>query len=211
MRELVNEREMLAKRLALTAEICGSELSPRAIALMLKRLEAYPLEAVVQALDRVGSEFSGRLSLAAIVERIDDGRPGPEQAWAQCPKSEDASAWWTAEMRAGFGAAQPLLADGDRVAARMAFLEAYRRELAAARAARRPPDWQLTLGLDEAGRRHALADGVERGLISLERARGLLPYPHDERDLPAALRPGRNGKVRELEGGPERGGGEGAA
>src|SRR5580698_7199183 len=56
---------------------------------------------------------------------VNDGRPGVEEAWAMCPKTEDVSAVWTAEIADAFGACRLVLADGDAIAARMIFKERY--------------------------------------------------------------------------------------
>lgn len=63
--------ELLAQ-LSVTAEVCGGDLSEAAAKMFLFELEQYPAEAVMQALDRVRREHSGRMSLAAIISRIED-------------------------------------------------------------------------------------------------------------------------------------------
>ncbi len=42
-----------------------------------------------------------------------DGRPGPEEAWALVPKDEETSVVMTEEMAAAAGAARPLIEGGD--------------------------------------------------------------------------------------------------
>jgi hypothetical protein len=51
-----------------------------------------------------------------VIERLDDGRPGAEEAWAMVPKDEEESAVITGEMRFAMGVALRLLADGDAIA-----------------------------------------------------------------------------------------------
>jgi len=84
-----------------------------------------------------------------------DGRPGPEQAWAMYPKTEDASGAVTREMHQAAGAAWDLMMSGDMIAARKAFLEAYETAVRRARADAKPAEWEITLGWDTAGRDRA--------------------------------------------------------
>ena len=71
-----------------------------------------------------------------MLSRIDDGRPGAEEAWALIPKIEDPSGILTEEMQAAMRVAYGLLFDVP-IAARMAFKEAYQREFQKARASGR--------------------------------------------------------------------------
>src|SRR5262249_26427399 len=67
--------------------------------------------------------------LAGAVEGTEnDGRPGPEEAWARMPKgdrTEDDTIVWCEEEQAAYNACRPLLLDGDLIGARMAFKESY--------------------------------------------------------------------------------------
>jgi len=124
------------------------------------QLSAFSDEQIVSALDRVVRECEW-LTFAAIVERVPDGRPEPETAWASCPKSEEDSVVWTSEMSAAFGVAR--LHRGNEIAGRMAFLEAYKSEVAKARLELRPVYWSFSAGSDKADRVRALAEAVTAG------------------------------------------------
>lgn len=156
--------------LAVTAEIIGATLSETAARILIAELEHYDERALHASLARCRRELHGRLTLAAIIERLDDGRPGPEEAWALLPKSEADSAVVTDDMRQAMGPALRLLADGDEKAARMAFLEAYRHRVAEARAMHKPVNWFPSLGHDPAGRTGVLIDAARLGLIGREQA-----------------------------------------
>ena len=160
----------LLRDLAITAELCGSDLSEAASRIVLSELEHYDEDAVHGALARCRRELHGRFTLAAIIERLDDGRPGPEEAWGMMPKDEAESALITNEMREAMGAALRLLGDGDHVAARVAFLESYRRKVGEARAARLPVTWSPSLGHDPSGRTGVLIEGVRLGRITAQQA-----------------------------------------
>lgn len=165
------------KALAVTAEVCGSEISEGAAMVMADDLAQYPEAAVLDALKRVRREHKGRLVLAAVIERIDDGRPGVEVAWAMVPRDERDTAVLTSEMLAALRIAQPLLEAGDEVAARMAFKEAYTASVERARADSLPVEWSASLGWDHTGRPGPLADAVRRGRLPLDRA---LSYVHGD-------------------------------
>lgn len=177
----------LVKACAVTAELTGTEMTDAAAEVMVDDLAVYPPEQVFSALTRCRRELRGRLTLSEIIARLDDGRPGPEEAWAEIPKDEADSVVWTAEMRTAFGAAQPLLADGDEIAARMTFKEVYTAEITRARAERRPPRWELSQGYNHqgrhdahAGRKLAITKAIERGRINEQTAVALLPDYHSD-------------------------------
>lgn len=165
----------LIQALAATAELCGTNLSEAAAKLMISDLSEYDEGAVLQALSKCRRELKGRLTLAEIVSRIDDGRPGAEEAWAVLPFDEATSVVWTNEMSEAFWVARPLIDAGEKIAARMAFKEAYLRLVAEAREHRVPVKWTVSLGHDKAGRQPILAASVEKGRITASHARNLIP------------------------------------
>ncbi|WP_250512678.1 hypothetical protein [Caballeronia sp. INDeC2] len=165
----------LIQALAATAELCGTNLSEAAAKLLLMDLAEYDERAVMVALSKCRRELKGRLTLAEIVTRIDDGRPGAEEAWAVLPFDEATSVVWTQEMSAAFWIAQPLIDQGEMVAARMAFKESYLRLLGEAREKRIAAKWTVSLGHDKDGRQPVIAAAVEKGRITHDFARNLLP------------------------------------
>lgn len=165
----------LIQALAATAELCGTNLSEAAAKLLLTDLAEYDPRAVLVALSKCRRELKGRLTLAEIVSRIDDGRPGPEEAWAALPIDESKSVVWTQEMSDAFWIALPLIEQGEMVQARMAFKEAYLTRIAEAREQRTPAVWSASLGHDKHGRKAVLAAAVEKGRINRTQARRLIP------------------------------------
>lgn len=172
-----SKSEQVAKALIVTAEVMGHELSPMAAKAMTKALAGNDLPVVYEALRRCQHELSGRLSLAKVLERIPGGHLGADEAWALCPRSESATVVWTDQIAAAFGAARPLLEEGDQVAARMAFKDAYAREMAACR--HQPAQWAVSAGHDVAGRVAAVTAAVELGRLPPARATHYLPPGHD--------------------------------
>lgn len=166
--------QRLLEAIAVTAELTQTDLSKAAAKVMAEDLARYPLEQVLGALTRCRRELRGKLTIADVIQRLDDGRPGVEEAWAMVPQDEARSVVWTQEMASAFGVALPLL--DDPVAARMAFKEAYLKAVATARDQGLPPQWTPSLGHDPYGRESALMEAVEKGRMKLESAQRLLPH-----------------------------------
>ena len=165
----------LIAAIGVTAEACGTPLSDAVLAIMVSDLRRYPETSVMSALAKCRLGLKGRLTLADIIERIDDGRPGAEAAWSAVSGATEATTLvLTEEMQEALAAAAPLMPD-DLVAARMAFVETHRRSILTARADGRAVRWRVSLGQDPAGRLPALRDAVEKRRITPADARALLP------------------------------------
>ncbi len=158
-------REKLVKMIAVVNEATGGpDLSRDAILIYLESLEGYSDDEVTAALKRCAVEVKGRLALADIVSRIDDGWPEPDAAWALCPASEAETVVWTDEIVCSYYEASEQHPE-DQVAVRMAFREIYRKKLVQARQERRRPEWRVSLGSDPRQREQAVRDGIRRGRI----------------------------------------------
>ncbi len=141
-------------------------------------LELYPFDVVrlsFAAYCDENGEFAPVPAGIAKLCKVMDGRPGAEEAWAMLPVDESQSASWTEEMSQAWGVALPLIQDGDRVAARMAFKESYLKLVTAAREQKRPIKWSMSFGEDKNCRQTALADAVRLKRIQLDSAIALLP------------------------------------
>lgn len=159
----------LIHKLAVTYEMVGGRPPSEAVAMtMVRALGGYPSDKLSVALDRCMSEVKGHLSMSDIISRIDDGRPGPEEAWGMVPKSEDDSVLWTKEMENAFYACYDRLKDGDLVAARMAFIEKYKKDVAGAKSSGNHPKWSFSAGHCKLGRTAVLQNAHERKLLKSE-------------------------------------------
>lgn len=176
----------LLEALANTALIYGRDLPKPARLMLLADLDAFTDEQVIEALNRCRMELRNFPTVADIVDRIDDGRPGPEEAWALLPKSEADSVVWCDEMAEAFGACRALL-ESDPVAARMAFRETYSKLLGQARASRRIPKWTPSFGSDASGRGAALKEAVMKKRLTEREATLLLPHVVEAQKNVAAL------------------------
>ncbi len=170
----------------------GQTITGGAKAMWFRSMAAYSLDTVRGALDahladpKRGSFLPMPADLHAQVERAiaDDGRPGPQEAWALAMRSTDEgdTIVWTAEIAEAFGEALPVLNAGDEIGARMSFLEVYGRLVDAARRARIAPRWDVSLGHDTARRERAIAEAAQRGMIDASRY-PQLPNPRGDAPL----------------------------
>ncbi|NMG27812.1 hypothetical protein [Aromatoleum evansii] len=187
------------KAIAVTAELTGTELSTVALKAMDVDLSAYPEADVLHALDRCRKELKGRLTLSAVLDRVAelDGRPGAEEAWATALSADDEAATvvWTDEIVQALAVAKPLLDARDKVAARMAFCQAYERLVRKARDAKEPCRWWASLGRDPRQRAVALAAAVETGQLTHAAVQTLLPAPTESDAVVAALIAGDDAKL----------------
>lgn len=170
------------------AEVFGEGLTAERQAIYADSLSDIPSDQLRYAIRRAIRELKWFPKVAELRELAGfssnnsrDGRPGVEEAWALCPKSEEASVVWTEEMADAFEIARKLLSEGDDIAARMAFKEKYGALLANARLEAKPVRWIVSLGWDKADRIRALSDAVRNERITAKHAYGLLgPESGDE-------------------------------
>lgn len=185
----------ILKAVAVTAELTGAELSEAALRVMAGDLGAYPEAAVIRALDRCRKELKSRLTLAAVLERIEeqDGRPGADEAWAIAlgALDEAETVVWTDEMAEAFAVARPVLEARDKVGARVAFRDAYERLVREGREAGKGCKWVASVGHDAARREAALIQAVQRGRVAAESVSHLLPAPAGDNPVGDALLEGK--------------------
>lgn len=173
----------VAEMLIVACESTGTELSKPTLKLWDNELQAYPQVQVVAALRKCCREAKGKLTLADVIARLQDGRPAVEEAWsiiAQSLKNEELTIVWTDEMREAYAVVAPL-AD-DPVAARMAFKEQYQRLVSTARDLHKPVKWSVSLGYDANQRQAAIEAAVLAGRLTYEEGVRVCPQ------LPAPTR-----------------------
>ncbi|MCP1313000.1 MULTISPECIES: hypothetical protein [unclassified Halomonas] len=176
-----HESDQVLELVYATAEVLGQEIRPGAAVLIADDLSGYPFGEIRRALARCRAELHGKLTLAAIIDRLPSANAHllPNEAWALALRSTDEqdTVVWTAEIARAFGVARPVLAGGDKVGARMAFLAAYEREVETAKAEGRQPGWQASLGHDPQRREIVLNEAVTAGKLPAPNVAHLLPPP----------------------------------
>lgn len=180
-----NESQEFVDLLTVTLSVYGASVTAPAVSIWFAALRRYSLTDVKRALsEHAQNPGAGKFAPkpADIIGFLQDqdGRPGAEESWARLSRAigdEGATVVLTSEERAAFFVADAI-AD-DKIAARMAFKEAYTHAVHAARAAGHPVEWGFILGHYPAERETALIEAVEQGKITAERVVPLLPYRDD--------------------------------
>lgn len=173
-------------RLLVTAfRFVGQELTAEAAADWYDEFEGYPLAALAAAFRRHRRDSPYPPKPSDLYRHLDGGgadagRPTPDEAWGLLRRFVDDEAETgvlSEEMRAAWAVCHPVLAAGDGVGARRAFIDAYARAVAAARERREPARWTVTLGADPQLRETRLREAVAAGRLSADHVRALLPGP----------------------------------
>ncbi|MDI1277294.1 hypothetical protein [Methylobacter sp.] len=145
----------------------GRVFSQRAMTIIFDALEDYSLEAIFQAIKihAKKGKFAPVPSdiVEIITERTGAKHIGCEEAWAIAEKSFDEyeTVVWTQPIAEARAIASSLYCDGDKVAARMAFKDAYNRIIKTAP----EPCWTVTAGFDMARRADAVKQAVQLGRL----------------------------------------------
>ena len=175
-----DEKIELVAALTVTAEVLGHEIKPNTLVVMADDLAEMQLDAVLAALTRCRRELTGRLTLAAILERLQasDGRLTANEAWAIAVRSMDEAdtVILNDEISEALGFARDIFNSGDEIGARMAFRDSYERITKQAREQGKPVKWWPSLGHDVARRESAVQQAVVSGLLPASRL-DALPSP----------------------------------
>lgn len=185
--ENVKKAVMIDEALSVCCELTGTTLSAIAKAAMIEDLMAYETEAVMKALNRCRRELSGRLTLAAILERIDTGLPSADEAFGMLVEG------WKNEnltvvvpeiaMQAAGNGAYELFNAGDKTGARMAFRDAYQRLTADVQLNGGAVKWFVSKGNDRNHQVQAVMEAVSLGRLKRETAAAYLPSEAAEERL----------------------------
>ena len=178
----LEEKEHVLRTLVATAEVMGGEMKPTTALVMAQDLDEYPFHEVMTALNRVRKEATGKLTLKAIIDMLSPGRDwlSANEAWSLALPAADErnTVVWTGEARDAFNIALPLLEEGDKIGARMAFIAAYERSVSIAKAAGGAPNVEVSEGWDKQLRAVAVDQAVNRGLLPPPRKEDALALPN---------------------------------
>ena len=178
----LEEKEHVLRTLVATAEVMGGEMKPTTALVMAQDLDEYPFHEVMTALNRVRKEATGKLTLKAIIDMLSPGRDwlSANEAWSLALPAADErnTVVWTREARDAFNIALPLLEEGDKIGARMAFIAAYERSVSISKAAGGGPSVEVSEGWDKQLRAVAVDQAVNRGLLPPPRQEEALALPN---------------------------------
>lgn len=175
---MTTEQKELAIIQALTvcAELTSTQLSEAAFDVMVDDLMAYEAQSVLAALNRCRRELTGRLTLAAVLQRLDTGLPSADEAFGMLVegwRNEDLTVVVPAiAMQAAGNGAQGLYFGGDKTGARMAFREAYERLAADVQG---KAAWFVSAGNDRDQRSAAVMAAAKAGRLEQQQAAAYLP------------------------------------
>lgn len=167
----------ITKAITVTAELTNTTLSGNALLAMGEELESFDLGDVLTALNRCRRELTGRLTLAAILERIDMGYPSENIAWGLIVESwrhEDLAVCLPEVAQLAGGAAYDIF-HRDPTGARMAFKEAYTASVQKAKDLGQKCIWTVSAGTDKAQMAHCITSAVKEGKLSPLVAQKYLP------------------------------------
>ena len=163
------DKDWLIETLGAMMELAGQQVRPAALTLLAGDLTHLPRPALELALARIRAEHRGPILTSTVLQYVDHamGRLLPAEAYALALSSTDDSATivWTNEIAEAWAVAAPLLDAGDKFGSRQAFMESYARLTGEARALRRFPTVQVSLGHDPEGRTRALQEAITAGRL----------------------------------------------
>ncbi|PPC95220.1 MAG: hypothetical protein CTY33_00240 [Methylotenera sp.] len=181
------DKKEFAALLKSSMAIYQQEASTDVLRIWWAALERFDISQVRDAFGRhIQDTKTGKFAprpadILAILEMMNpDGRLGVEEAWAMFPHDEASSAVITDEMAEAMQSARPLMLEGDTIAARMAFKEAYTRITNKNKFNGVAPRWFPSLGHSKEGREIAIKHAVELGRLSSDFAQSLLPAPENQ-------------------------------
>ena len=76
------QKIQILQALVIITEMTDTKWSEATLDAVVQELVAYDFNQVHKALNRVRREHKGRLTLAAILDLLDDGYPSADEAWA---------------------------------------------------------------------------------------------------------------------------------
>lgn len=184
----VTDKTEFAELILAVSEIYGRALSPAALDVYWSALTRFSITDVRSAMNHhVNNPEAGQYfpKPADLIRAMGagvngGGYPGPDEAWGmllRVIRDERETGVLTQEMREGWSACQPILDEGDEVGARKCFLEVYANHVDLSLKNGRVARWEVTLGTDQSLREHRLSEAVQRGRITQEHAKSLLPGP----------------------------------
>ena len=140
----------------------GELLDGVTVNVLIADLADYSVEDITTAAHRLRKK-TGRFSLSALIEQMPGGYVGGNEAWSTFPKSEQETGVVTQAALSAWGAAQDIYDGGDKIAARSAFVEAYKRNV---NEAPTRPVYIVSFGTDPDNRSRVINKGIDQGLIS---------------------------------------------
>lgn len=184
-------RDMLRDTYAMHSK----DLTAGMVKIWIAQLGLYSIEAIEGAFDAYWRTARALPLPSDILKFLPDplGHMGPEEAWNHAPKSERDGGYVTDQIMTAIASAADSIERGDMIGARMAFVEAYKREVGQAQAQGiRAKYWySIPSGLNHGERlalkeKHTL-EAAERKWLDPQKALNLLSTICDEQGKPSEI------------------------
>ena len=112
-----------------TADAMGFEFKEAGLEIIVRKLAEHPEPDVLNSLEQLLEEHSGRFGLADILKRLPNALPGPEEAWNQALSArlwDEQTLLSLCTRLSSMRFSVPTVWEaGDKIGARMAFRERY--------------------------------------------------------------------------------------
>ena len=171
--------EIIRAIAAITTEYELKPFNPQRVEMWIDALQNFPHGSVMLSVKNHmrTNHFKPQLAdiIAGCAAQLDSAWIGADEAWAMIPKSESETAVLTSEMTEAMVACDPLIAQGDLVAARMAFKDTYLRITTKAKIEGLKPAYFVSLGHCRTSRNSVLSKAVREKKIDLDYAISLNP------------------------------------
>lgn len=179
----------------LYAGVCanyGRDVTQEVMALWWSQLKDHSLDEVSAAINAHVRTSRFAPTVADIIDKMQAVTPGvkrlsADEAWAMMPTSEAESIVWSEEMAQAYAIASPLLVDGDRIGARMAFKSAYDRLCEQAKVSGKPVSWSVCRGWDTDNLEAVVTDALRLGRLSPEQGHEHVAALEHKTDFNVAL------------------------
>ena len=169
------DKAEFAEIMTVTMSLYGRDSTQALMRVYWAALVAYPMEKVRHAFNAwIQDPQQGTFmpKPADIIRTIQDasgttGWLSANEAWAIAIRAEDESRTvvWTKEIAQAWQLALPILEEGDKIGARMAFIPAYERLVKQAQLEGRAAQWEVSQGWDPQLRQVAIQQAVSAGLL----------------------------------------------
>lgn len=151
-----------------------------------KALEPYSLQNVSAAIALHSRQSAFKPKPADLIDIINqqDGRPTADEAWpmALLAMSEGSTVVWTEETEQSWYHCYPTIEVGDKIGARMAFRQHYQKLIDHARMNGVAAKWNVSLGQDQSHRETTLKLAHQKGFLTKDWVKNLLPSPEIKGD-----------------------------
>lgn len=147
---MIDQKNVIMKMLIQHFENYGLQANPNQLRMWLEQLEGIEAVEIYASMKKTWSDSNyAKPAMPPKLIEIAYGFLNPNEAWAKVESlngNEAAALVWNEEMRLAWGDSYSLISSGDMIAARMTFIESYRRRISESVNQKRRPKYCLTAG-----------------------------------------------------------------